>query len=113
MAYPAVKLSESRKDKRGQLNYRIHFSVRGRRHFGEGIVSDLSASGCGIKSSLPMRQGEIVELTLYNPDGQAVSIDESVIRWVRPDGFGVSFTQMRRPAKLWIADVCRRLSLHY
>lgn len=50
MAYPAVKLSESRKDKRGQLNYRIHFSVRGRRHFGEGIVSDLSASGCGIKS---------------------------------------------------------------
>lgn len=113
MAYPAANLSEARKDKRGHLSYRIHFSVRGRRHFGDGIVADLSASGCGIKSAIPVRQGDIVELTLYNPDGNAVTIDESVIRWVRPDGFGVSFTQMRRPAKLWLADVCRRLALHY
>ncbi|MFO0775832.1 MAG: PilZ domain-containing protein [Nitrospiraceae bacterium] len=111
MGYPAVTFKDARKDKRGQTQYRIHFSVRGRRHFGEGVLSDLSASGCGIKSAVPVRQGEILELTVYSPDGQAIGIDESVIRWVRPDGFGVSFTQMRRPAKMWIADICRRLSL--
>ncbi len=112
MAFPATKLTEYRKDKRGQIQYRIHFSVRGRRHIGDGHISDLSASGCGIKSSVGVRQGEILELTVYGPDGQAISIDESIVRWVRPDGFGVSFTQMRRPAKLWIEDICRRLSLH-
>ncbi len=112
MALPAEQLSEYRKDKRGRIQYRIHFSVRGRRQAGDGQIADLSASGCCIKSSVAVRQGEILELTLYSPDHNMVVIDEAIIRWIRPDGFGVSFTQIRRPAKLWIEDICRRLSLY-
>lgn len=112
MALPAAKGSDCRKDKRGQIEYRVHFSVRGRRHAGDGLLADLSASGCRIKSQVAVQQGEALELTVYGPDGQVVVIDESIIRWIRPDGFGVSFSQMRRPAKMWIDDICRRLSLH-
>ena len=112
MPYPALKGSDARKDKRGQIQYPVHFSVRGRRHAGDGRIVDFSASGCCIKSSVAVQQGETLELTIQGHDGKTVIIDESTIRWVRPDGFGVAFMQMRRPAALWVADVCRRLALH-
>ncbi|GKS59274.1 hypothetical protein YTPLAS18_28010 [Nitrospira sp.] len=112
MALPAMKQADSRQDKRGQIHYRIHFSAHGRRHAGDGHLADLSASGCCIKSSVAVQQGEVLELTIQANDGKIVIVDESVVRWVRPDGFGVAFKQMRRPAALWVADVCRRLALY-
>lgn len=111
MALPALKPSESRRDKRGQIQYRLHFSVRGRRHAGDGYIDDMSTNGCCIKSLIAVQQGETLELSIEGSNGNIITIDETLVRWVRPDGFGVSFTHMRRPAKVWLDDVCRRLSL--
>lgn len=111
MALPALQTPEHRKNRRAPVEYSVHVSVRGDKLAGEGRITDMSATGCCIKSALPVKEGQVVELSVQGANSSVIVIDEATVRWVRLGQFGLSFSGLRTPAKRWIADICRRLAL--
>jgi len=54
---------ERRADRRYKVNFRVNL-VRGESKEVEGEVSDLSAGGCFVESTVEVREGDLVKLRL-------------------------------------------------
>jgi hypothetical protein len=67
---------------------------------GEGVVEDVSLSGCKVKSSTPTTSGRELRLQFY-PPGQAlpIEIQKALVRWTGDGQFGVQFSQMGQEHK--------------
>ena len=59
---------------------------------GEGVVQDVSISGCKVKSTTPAKVKAELRLQFY-PPGQAlpIEIEQAVVRWSGAGEFGVEF----------------------
>lgn len=59
---------------------------------GEGMVVDLSPSGCRVQSEVVVRVSEAMSLILLLPDHQGpTTVDLAMVRWVGDDKFGLEF----------------------
>jgi hypothetical protein len=56
---------------------------------GQGTMWNLSRSGWRLSGDLPMRQGEILSLTVTLPNEQCILIPQAVVRWSRGQEFAV------------------------
>ena len=62
---------------------------------GEGVLTDLSASGCAITCHRTVVAGSYVRLNVLLPDqSPSLAIELGKIRWVRGHVFGVEFIRL-------------------
>ena len=61
----------------------------------EGLLRDVSTTGCTIISKATLRKGSIITLTLYLNDGQPpISLAGTTVSWAVKHRFGVTFPEM-------------------
>lgn len=66
---------------------------------GEGVLTDLSTSGCAISCDRTVLSGSYVRLHVLMPNqSPSLSIELGKIRWVRGSVFGVEFIRLPRRA---------------
>jgi c-di-GMP-binding flagellar brake protein YcgR len=88
-------MKEARKAPRVRLGCRLFFSGEND-HEGEGVIIDLSKSGCAAESETAVDIGMILELTIFLPDYDwQLRMDRSVVRWVHGQTFGLEFQDLR------------------
>jgi hypothetical protein len=89
------------KDQR--VNWRIHRRLPvaypvifgGAPFVGEGMVSDLSISGCSVYAERTVLTGSYVKLSVLLPDPtSSLFIELGKVRWVRENAFGVEFIRV-------------------
>lgn len=62
---------------------------------GEGSVTNLSLSGCGVKSSTKMHRGTYMELRLLvQVCDRPISVDVARVRWTKESYLGLEFIQV-------------------
>lgn len=62
---------------------------------GEGVVSDLSISGCSVTCERTVLTGSYIKLSVVLPDPtSSLFIELGKIRWVREKAFGVEFIRV-------------------
>lgn len=67
---------------------------------GEGMLTDLSTSGCAIACDRTVLSGSYVRLNVLMPDhSPSLAIDLGKIRWVRGHVFGVEFIRLPTVAR--------------
>lgn len=85
------------------VNWRIHprLSVAypvifgGAPFVGEGMVSDLSHSGCSVTCERTVLMGSYIKLSVLLPDPtSSLFIEMGKIRWVKEQTFGVEFIRV-------------------
>jgi len=85
------------------VNWRIHprLSVAypvifgGAPFVGEGMVSDLSISGCSVTCERTVLTGSYIKLSVLLPDPtSSLFIELGKVRWVRENTFGVEFIRL-------------------
>ena len=85
------------------INWRIHprLSVAypvifgGAPFVGEGVMSDLSLSGCSVTCERTVLVGSYIKLSVVLPDPtSSLFIELGKIRWFRESAFGVEFIRM-------------------
>jgi hypothetical protein len=63
---------------------------------GEGTVLDVSTNGCRAESSVEVKIGMILKLSLFLPDFKwPLRVDEAIVRWIEGKQFGLEFTSIR------------------
>lgn len=63
---------------------------------GEATVLDISTNGCRATSSIEIKAGLSLKLSIFLQDQQwPVRIDEAVVRWVEGQAFGLEFVGIR------------------
>ena len=85
------------------VNWRIHRRLPvaypvifgGAPFVGEGVVSDLSPSGCSVTCERTVLTGSYIKLSVVLPDPtSSLFIELGKIRWVRGNAFGVEFIRV-------------------
>lgn len=92
-----ASLSYSRIYPRYQLHYPVIFPVifGGAPFVGEGVLTNLSFSGCSVLSDREVLCGSIVRVSILLPDqAQAAAIELGTIKWVEGHQFGVEFVRL-------------------
>lgn len=68
---------------------------------GEGMITNLSATGCSIETDEPLLAHQQVALRLLLPDQTgSLPIDAAEVKWVSGTRAGVEFLQVEREANL-------------
>ena len=85
------------------VNWRIHPRLPvaypvifgGAPFVGEGVVSDLSVSGCSVTCERTVLIGSYIKLSVVLPDPtSSLFIELGKIRWVKENTFGVEFIRI-------------------
>jgi hypothetical protein len=102
---------DRKKDKRQHarvaVRLRGHFSSKGQMVAGDGELRDLSIGGCRVTSRIAVPVGVMLECCIY-PQGadNPFTIDGAMVRWSRPQEFGLAFTTVRPGVQRQIAQLC-------
>ncbi len=100
-----------RKHERVRVQFRTHFSIKGKMIAGDGELTDLSPGGCRVAAAVSMLNGTELELCIFpGDDSNPITIDAAVVRWCKPNEFGLSFTKVRLPVQRQLMDVWRKLA---
>ena len=88
-------MEDRRRHPRVPLRYLGTFTTA-QRGAGEGIVQDLSLSGCRVESSTDVQSGMELALRISVPN-QVVPlvVERAVVRWVHGRQFGLCFMSLR------------------
>lgn len=85
------------------INWRIHQRLPvaypvifgGAPFVGEGVVSDLSVSGCAVTCERTVLMGSYIKLSVLLPDPtSSLFIELGKVRWVKETTFGVEFIRV-------------------
>lgn len=88
-----ASLSYSRIYPRYPLHYPVIFG--GAPFVGEGVLTNLSFSGCSVLSDREVLCGSDVRVSILLPDqAQALAIELGTIKWVEGHQFGVEFLRL-------------------
>ena len=101
----ALSLLDRRYAERAQIRHRITYSGEegARIVTGEGILKDLSKTGCKILGATTSSLGSSLTLHLYLVDGQTpMCLTDVIVSWIARDSFAVRFSRLS-------ADERRRL----
>ncbi len=63
---------------------------------GEGTVVNLSASGCGVRTTRKVRDRSYVHLCLYLPQKRTLKIELAAVRWANANSFGLEFIRISK-----------------
>ena len=103
------KKMEKRQYARVPVRLRSHFSSKSRAVTGEGELRDLSPGGCRVASLVAIPVGAELECCIFPQDGiHPFTIEGALVRWSRPQEFGLAFTKVRPGVQQQIANLCRR-----
>jgi hypothetical protein len=87
-----------REQVRAQADFRLMYSAQdamGELLMGDGIVTDLSRNGLGVRGDTIVKAGAELTLSLYLPDGQdPLLVMEARVAWSTGHRFGVEITKM-------------------
>jgi len=89
---------ENQQDRRGRriaLSCRLFFF--GDDDFeGEAKILDVSTNGCSVESSIDVKIGMMLKLSLFLPDFKwPLRVDQAMVRWIDGNQFGLEFTSIR------------------
>jgi hypothetical protein len=98
---------------------RFSTTVAAKRGLADGVVTNISESGCDLRlvtSSFPkqylalkLSSRDALALTIYPLDGSpALKITLAVIRWVRRKWAGVEFVKLSHEAKEKLQQLCQQ-----
>ena len=90
---PAQGTVDQRRHPRFSVQYRLRYSTRvgGKTIRGEGMLVDVSLSGCGIQGSCPVRQGDALVLEILIPKTKmALRLEGVRVMWASGSRFGVT-----------------------
>jgi tetratricopeptide (TPR) repeat protein len=106
---PRDRKSNTRRHVRVAVRLQSHFSSKGRRMASDGELRDLSPGGCRVTSLVAVPVGAELECCIFSQDaGNPFTIDGAMVRWSRPQEFGLAFTKVRPGVQRQIAQLCRR-----
>lgn len=87
-----------RHDPRPLAEFELMYSAQectGEVIMGDGMVTDLSSKGLGIRGNVSVSQGKELTIFLYLPDGQdPLFVMEAKVAWVSGHRFGVEILKM-------------------
>jgi hypothetical protein len=95
---PDSQIETSQKErKRRRIDMACRMFFFGDQDFeGEATVQDVSTSDCRVISQVEVKVGMVFKLSLFLPDYTwPVRVEESIVRWVKGDQFGLEFTDIR------------------
>jgi hypothetical protein len=79
---------------RHKLACRAFFSGSGLE--GEGLINDLSKTGCKLQCQTIPEAGASLKVDLFLPDyPRPLKVERGVVRWVKGDTFGVEFVDIQ------------------
>ena len=86
---------QERRGRRLKVSHRLFFF--GENEFeGEATILDVSTAGCQATSLTEVRPGMILKLSMFLQDQPwPLRIDESIVRWVKDQTFGLEFVGIR------------------
>ena len=62
---------------------------------GEGLIHNLSQTGCLVECDLRMLEGSYMAVRLLLPDStHALTIELAAVRWIREEYFGMEFLKL-------------------
>lgn len=65
---------------------------------GEGVIHNLSPTGCRVECDRMVLQGSYMTLRLLLPDGiRSLIVELAAVRWVRSRYFGIEFLRLHAP----------------
>ena len=91
--HSATGSAEQRRHPRYEVQYRLRYSatIGGKTIRGEGMLVDVSVSGCGIQGSCPVKQGDALVLEIQVPSTKTAHRLEGVrVMWASGSRFGVT-----------------------
>jgi PilZ domain len=63
---------------------------------GEAKVLEVSTNGCSAESSVDVKVGMLLNLSLFLPDFKwPLRVDQAIVRWTEGKQFGLEFTSIR------------------
>ena len=104
----AYSLLDRRYAERVPIRYRITYSGEegARIVAGEGVLNDLSKTGCKILGAAQSSLGSRLTLHLYLEDGQApMRITDAIVSWISTDSFAVKFPKLSSEERKRLQEV--------
>ncbi len=84
----------------------------GEQRVGEGVVTDISLSGCYLQTVVQLSQGTLVSLELQTEQHTPViAVEAAIVRIVRPTGVGLEFLRMSESEQERFSQFIRQLLL--
>lgn len=72
----------------------------------EGILFDLSATGCRMQSNAALTPGSYLALHIDTPDVEApLAVEVSIVRWTRDNQFGIEFLRYAQGVRERVTDL--------
>jgi len=100
---------ERRKHARVPVEYVL--SVLGGKDRGQGVVEDLSVSGCRARSPFGLNAGDSVGLLIDVPRYETpLHVNVAVVRWTKEQEFGLEFMSVAPDYQQRLQDVIRTSS---
>jgi len=63
---------------------------------GEATILDVSTNGCRAQSSIELKVGMLLKLSLFLADYKwPLRVDQAIVRWIDGTEFGLEFTSIR------------------
>jgi len=82
----------------------------GEQRVGEGIVTDISLSGCYMQTVVQLSQGTLVSLELQTEHHTpAIAVEAAIVRIVYPTGVSLEFLRMSEPEQKRFRQFIRQL----
>ncbi len=84
----------------------------------EGILFDLSATGCRMQSNVALTPGSYLALHIETSDAESpLAVEVSIVRWYKNNQFGIEFLRYAQGVRERVTDLveCREvpaISIH-
>ena len=97
-------------ERRKYPRYRVEYvlSLLGENARGQGLVQDLSVTGCRARSPVGMDRGDAVGLLIDVPRyDNPLHVDVAIVRWAKEQECGMEFIKMAPDTQQRLRDVIR------
>ncbi|MBX3329617.1 MAG: PilZ domain-containing protein [Nitrospira sp.] len=72
----------------------------------EGILFDLSATGCRMQSNVALTQGSYLALHIEAPETESpLAVEVSIVRWHKDNQFGIEFLRYAQGVRDRVTDL--------
>jgi len=86
---------ECREHRRIPVELQVFFSTTNQTEIRAGTMFDISAGGCAVTSTAPIKPGSGVRLLIRATDlGSPITVHSAAVRWANHGEFGVEFLNL-------------------
>jgi hypothetical protein len=95
--------------KYGRIAVEFPASLSGASFRAQGLIVDISLSGCRVQSALAVKKDERLGVLIDVPGyDHPLYISQAAIRWAHADEFGMEFLEMELPDRQKLHEVVRK-----